>query len=106
MRKLIASVVLSIAIVLGVAIGYVDSRPGWDDTGITAGVIFLSAAILSAGVPRLAAPIALAVGLPVVAFNVIRTGTFGSAAALAIAVVGAVVGFTVRRFAVPAASTR
>src|SRR5579871_6862609 len=40
------------AIALGLAIAWVDSRPRWDDTGITVGVLFITSAILGAVSPR------------------------------------------------------
>ena len=41
--KLITLLVLSIA--TGLLLAYIDSRPGWDDTGIMAGMIVLSSAL-------------------------------------------------------------
>ncbi len=40
------------AIVLGLAIAYVDARPGWDDTGISAGAMTLAAGTLGLMGPR------------------------------------------------------
>lgn len=40
------------ALALGLAIGWIDSRPHWDDTGITAGLLFLSAGVVTFLVPR------------------------------------------------------
>src|SRR3954469_24785997 len=37
-----------VAIALGTGIGSIDSRPGWDDTGVTAGLLILAAALVSA----------------------------------------------------------
>jgi hypothetical protein len=39
-------VLLVLAGFAGVAVAYVDSRPTWDDTGVTAGAMFLFAAVL------------------------------------------------------------
>jgi len=86
-------VILALALTAGLAIGYVDSRPTWDDTGVTAGSIFLAAGLLAAIRPRVAWLVGLAVGLPVLACNVIlRDGNFGSAVAIAIGLGGAGVG--------------
>jgi len=84
-------------VVIGCAIGYVDSRPAWDDTGITVGAVVLSAALLSAIAPQRALVTALAVGLPVVVLNVLASGSYASLAALVAAGVGAVVGYGLRR---------
>ena len=92
---------LAAALVIGNAIGYMDSRATWDDAGVTAGTTFLFSAILSAVAPRFAWLVAAAIGLPVLAWNVVATGNFGSAAAVGIALVGAGVGFALRRFATP-----
>lgn len=36
---------LSLSFLSGIAIAWIDSRPGWDDTGITAGLIVVAAAV-------------------------------------------------------------
>jgi hypothetical protein len=51
-RKGMDAGVLVLALALGLAIGWVDSRPHWDDTGITAGLLFLSAAAVTFLAPR------------------------------------------------------
>jgi len=51
-RRSLDAGVLAVALALGLAIGWVDSRPHWDDTGITAGLLFLSAAAVTFLVPR------------------------------------------------------
>jgi len=43
---------LAVALVLGLLIALLDSRPGWDDTGITAGVLFCVTVLLGAAMPR------------------------------------------------------
>ena len=45
------AVLLCLGAVAGVAIGYMDSRPTWDDTGITAAAIFIVCGILGAVSP-------------------------------------------------------
>lgn len=59
MQKLL----LAIAIVIGLLIAYVDSRPTWDDTGITAGTLLLSSGLLTFLGYRRPWLIALAIGL-------------------------------------------
>ena len=97
MRNRITLVVLAFGAIIGAVIGYVDSRPTWDDTGITAVAIFLSAAILAALRPRFVWLVGFIVGIPVLAFNVAVRGGFGSAGALAIGIVGAGFGRLVGR---------
>ncbi len=74
---------------LGVGIGYVDSRATWDDAGITAGALFLCAALVSTIAPRSRWLVGLAVGLPVLAFNAALHANYRSAVALVVALVGA-----------------
>lgn len=80
------------ALALGAAIAYVDTRPNWDDAGITAGCLFLSAGVLSFVSPRLSPIIAIAVGGWIPLIEIARGGNYGSLIALAIAVVAALCG--------------
>lgn len=83
------------AAVAGSVIGYVDSRPGWDDTGVTAGALLLVAAGLAALRPGTGVVIGVLVGMPVVVFNAVRQGNYGSGVALATALVGAGIGIVI-----------
>ena len=44
--------ILPIAIICGLAIRWVDSSPGWDDTGVTAFALLATAGILALLAPR------------------------------------------------------
>ena len=46
------AIVLIAASLSGLAIAWLDGRPGWDDTGITAGLLLLSSSILSVFEPK------------------------------------------------------
>lgn len=85
----------AIGFVVGLGIGYVDSRATWDDAGITAGAVFLAAAVLAAARPSLFWLTGLVVGLPVLVMNVVLHANYGSAIVLGIGLVGSVVGFVV-----------
>jgi hypothetical protein len=87
------SIAPAIALLLGLGIGYVDSRPTWDDTGITAGAVFLCAFVTAASSPRWAWLSGLAVGLPVLAFDAVLRGSYASAAAVGIGLVAAGIGY-------------
>jgi hypothetical protein len=86
-----------IGLILGTGIGYVDSRPTWDDTGITVGAVFVSAAMLATIWPRSGWLAGLAVGLPVLAFDVALHGNYGAAAAVVLALAGAGAGILVSK---------
>ncbi len=51
-----------VAAVVGLAIAYVDSRPGWDDAGVTAFSMLLAAGVFGLVSPRRPWVCALAVG--------------------------------------------
>jgi hypothetical protein len=83
---------LVVALALGFTITWIDSRPSWDDTGITALLIFASTFVLGMIRPRLAWMSALAVGLWIPLQGVIRYENYASALALVFAFGGAYVG--------------
>ena len=84
--------VLMAALVIGLAITWVDTRPSWDDAGITAGLIVMATVILGALLPRQAWISALAVGVWIPVVGVIRHGNCGTGLALVFAFVGAYAG--------------
>jgi hypothetical protein len=90
-------VLAALALAAGVVIGLVDSSPGWDSTGITAGALFLAAAVF-AGLARDRPWLwALLVGLPTPILAIARTGNTDSVLALGFAAAGAALGWAVRR---------
>ena len=89
----------ALSLALGCAIGFVDSRPTWDDTGITAGSIFLASLVVTAVRPRSAWLTGLLIGVPVLAFNLALHGGFASAIAVIIALAGAGIGYLIGKAA-------
>jgi hypothetical protein len=83
---------LAAALLLGLGIGYVDSRPGWNDTGIIAGAVLAASTLLSVIAPRVALITGLAVGLPLFVMNAWLHGNLESAIAVGIALLGAALG--------------
>lgn len=83
---------ITVALAAGCAIAWVDSRPNWDDAGISAGMVFVVTALLSAVMPARAAFFALAVGAWIPALAIAREGAGANLLALAIAFAGAFVG--------------
>lgn len=86
-----------LSLAIGCLIGFVDSRPTWDDTGITAGSIFLASLLIAAWRPRSAWLTGLLIGVPVFAFNVIAHGNLASNIAIVIALVGSAVGIMIAK---------
>ena len=85
------------ALATGIAIGYLDSRPGWDDTGITVGLLALGAAVVAAADGRRPWLWAVLVGLPLAVIEVPSSGSAAPLAALLFAAVGASIGLVGRR---------
>jgi hypothetical protein len=87
----------AVAVAAGVGVALVDSSPGWDSTGITAGLLLLGAA--AAGAIGRDRPWlwALLVGLPTPLLETVRDGNAGSWLALVFAAGGAVIGWAVAR---------
>jgi hypothetical protein len=101
-RIVVTALVLAVACVAGLWLVSVDART--DDTGIEAGLLFLIAAALAAARPRAAIVIAFIVGAPIPIAEALQSGGFppGIAAlgfSVAGAIVGALLGITVRRSA-------
>ena len=88
---------LPLAICFGLLIAYVDSRPTWDDTGITVGALIGSCCVLGALSPERPWLWALAVGLWLPAYEIATSRSFGSLVALAFAFAGAYAGMGLRR---------
>lgn len=92
------AVVLAIAaIAWGAAIAWMDSRPSWDDTGITAVLVFVSCAAFSFIRPAVPWLWALAVGVWIPLYGILVSHNAGSLLALLIAFVGAYSGGFVRK---------
>lgn len=100
-KRLMDAALLVVALSLGLAIAWVDSRPHWDDTGITAASLLLSGGALGLIGPRRPWRWGLAVGAWVPLALILRMPTLGSVAGglviLAIPMAGAYAGMAVRR---------
>lgn len=66
--------VLVLAVLLGLTVGWFDSRPTWDDTGITVGVTFIVSALGGAMVRERPWLVALAVAGPLSVLELALTG--------------------------------
>ncbi len=92
------------AVVVGIAIARVDSRPTWDDTGVTAGAMTLAAGVLGLLGPRRPWAWALAVGIWIPVYAMSRApslATLPMLAVLALPFAGAYLGLLLRRVITP-----
>ncbi len=89
-------ILLAIAFLAGLFYAYVDSRPTWDDTGITVGVILLTCGILALIGFQRPWLLALAVGMWLPLYEITTSHTYASLIALVIAFIGAYGGWAVR----------
>jgi len=87
----------AIACFLGLLIAYVDSRPTWDDTGITAGSILLVSGLLAMLADRRPWLLALTIGGWIPLYGIVFTHNVASTLALIVAFVGAYAGWLLRR---------
>ncbi|HET6350251.1 MAG TPA: hypothetical protein VFH88_14325 [Candidatus Krumholzibacteria bacterium] len=87
---------LMVAFGFGAAITWIDTRPTWDDTGITAAMILVSTATLGFVNPSRAWVFALAVASWIPAFGLLH-GNHTTVMALAFGFAGAFSGAVARR---------
>jgi hypothetical protein len=92
---------LAVAIVIGIAIGVVDTSPGWDSTGISAVSLALSAAAVAAVGRSHPWLWALAVGLPFVVLEIAATNDPTMIVVLGFTAAGAAFGWAIRRSLTP-----
>ena len=90
------------AAIVGVTMAWVDSRPSWDDTGITVAAITLASAILAGIAGRRPWLFALFVSAPTPLLELATGGSSGSLAALLFAAARATVGWLAARSQVEA----
>jgi len=86
------------ATAVGIVIGYVDSQPTWDDTGITLSLLLLTSAMVAGLSGRWPLLWGLLIGawIPILEFG----GTAGPASltGLGVAILGALAGWALVRF--------
>ncbi len=86
-------VLLVLAVIAGLLFAYIDSRPGWDDTGILAGAILLACGLISLIGFQRPWLLGLAVGAWIPLYGIVISHNPGSVLALVIAFVGAYAGW-------------
>ncbi len=91
----VAAVGLVLTLAAGLAIAWMDTRPNWDDTGITAGALLLTAGLAAlAGVLPWVAAILIAGPLIVAEWRQLNVGML---LVLAMSFAGAIAGAVIRR---------
>jgi len=91
-----------LALLFGLAIAYVDSSPGWDDTGVSAAAVLGASGLFGVLYPARPWLWALAVGVWIPAYEIIREFNYASLLALVFSFAGAYAGAVVRKRLVPA----
>jgi hypothetical protein len=97
MRKLLLPAALGIDLL----IAYVDSRPNWDDTGITALALFACCAVFGALEPKRCWLWALAIGMWIPVLGIVMSANYGSLLALVFSFAGAYAGMAGRKVLSP-----
>jgi formate hydrogenlyase subunit 3/multisubunit Na+/H+ antiporter MnhD subunit len=84
---------LACSISLGILIAWIDSRPNWDDTGVTAAMILVVTVVVSYFFPQRPFIWALAVSIWIPLLGIISSSNYGSLMALLFGFVGAYLGW-------------
>lgn len=92
---------LFLAFALGLVIGWVDTRPTWDDAGITVGAVLIVAAAFGLLMRKRAWAWGMAVGIGTPLLNFLLHGSFAALVALPVAFLGSYAGAFVRRVVDP-----
>jgi hypothetical protein len=86
-----------VAVAPGLFVAWIDSRPNWDDSGISAFIIFLIAIIFGFITSQKPWLIALAVSIWIPLFSIISTHNYGSLLALLPGFIGSYLGYFIRK---------
>ncbi len=86
-----------VAAAIGLTLGYLDSRPSWDDSGITAGLLLLTSAMVAGVSGRRPWLWALLIGIWIPLLEVWGAAGLASTVAVAISTLGAFGGYLVVR---------
>ena len=86
---------------IGALITFVDSRPAWDDTGVTAGLLFIFAAVFGFFWPSRPWIWALNLGLWIPIWGIVVAHNFASILALLVSFAGAYLGSVVSKLKAP-----
>lgn len=90
-------ILIILSLLAGLIIGWIDTRPRWNDTGITVALIFISSFILGIFSNRNAWVIALIIGLCITTLNFLVSNRIDSAVSILIALAGAYGGVLLKK---------
>lgn len=91
-----------IGIILGTSIAYIDTRPHWNDDGMSVLMILVVSFICGCISSQKTWLIALAVGIWIPLFNIVLDYNYGSFIALIPAFIGAYIGYFSRKIYIKA----
>jgi hypothetical protein len=94
-------ILLAVALVSGGLVTYIDTRPTWDDTGITAAAVFILSGVFGFLGPRRPCLWALAIGIWIPLFGILKTQNYWAILALVVAFAGAYSGMAIRKWLLP-----
>jgi hypothetical protein len=97
-------IMIGVSVTLGLLIYWLDSQSQWDDTGITAGLIFITPLFFGFSMPRFAWVWALTIGIWVPIAGILVHHDFAFVFVLVIAFLGSYIGALVRKAVKPPAS--
>jgi len=87
-----------VALAVGLLLGWLDTRPHWNDSGVSASALIITALFCGYLTRKRPWLVALAVGLWIPLFNVIIARNYSAIPVLAIAFIAVYAAFAVRRF--------
>jgi hypothetical protein len=93
------------ALATGAVITWIDTRPTWDDAGVSAGMLLISGGLFGAVEPRRPWLWGLLIGAGIPLLGILRSGNGAALLALGFAVVGAYAGALVRKSIDPQGKT-
>ncbi len=85
------------AALAGIVVAWIDTRPSWDDSGVTAGLLAVAAFLTAAAAGRRPWLWAILVGAWTPAFEIAASGRPDSLVALLVAAIGALTGWGLAR---------
>lgn len=89
--------ILIIAVLFGLLMAWIDTRPNWDDTGVEIFLILVGTGVLGFLAKQKPWLIALATGISIPLYGIIIHQSFGGIIALVPAFVGAYTGYLIRK---------